>query len=98
YQDIAQPKQAEVVADNAEAFLRPGGYVIVAIKARSIDVTKEPEEVFEDEERKLEERGFEVLEVIEVPVETALDMVDRGEIADSITVIALLRLARQRGA
>lgn len=42
--------------------------------------------------------GDEVLEVIEVPVETALDMVDRGEIADSITVIALLRLARQRGA
>lgn len=41
--------------------------------------------------------GDEVLEVIEVPVETALDMVDRGEIADSITVIALLRLARQRG-
>ncbi|WP_456482184.1 fibrillarin-like rRNA/tRNA 2'-O-methyltransferase [Methanopyrus sp.] len=66
YQDIAQPKQAEVVADNAEAFLRPGGYVIVAIKARSIDVTKEPEDVFEDEERKLEERGFEVLEVIDL--------------------------------
>ncbi|AXV08585.1 ADP-ribose pyrophosphatase [Euzebya pacifica] len=42
--------------------------------------------------------GDEVLEVIEVPFETALDMVDRGEITDSITVIALLRLARQRGA
>ncbi|MEO2240596.1 MAG: fibrillarin-like rRNA/tRNA 2'-O-methyltransferase, partial [Euryarchaeota archaeon] len=66
YQDIAQPKQAEVVADNAEAFLKPGGVIIVAVKARSIDVTKEPEEVFREEERKLEERGFEILEVIDL--------------------------------
>ncbi|MHC1580640.1 MAG: fibrillarin-like rRNA/tRNA 2'-O-methyltransferase, partial [Methanopyraceae archaeon] len=66
YQDIAQPKQAEVVADNAEAFLKPGGVIIVAVKARSIDVTKEPEEVFKEEERKLEERGFEILEVIDL--------------------------------
>ncbi|WP_108666798.1 NUDIX domain-containing protein [Euzebya rosea] len=41
--------------------------------------------------------GDEVLEVMEVPVETALAMVDRGEITDSITVIALLRLARHHG-
>ena len=39
--------------------------------------------------------GDEVLEVIHVPLEDALAMVDDGRITDSVTVIALLRLFRR---
>lgn len=40
--------------------------------------------------------GDEVLEVITPTVEGALDMVDRGEVTDAMTVIGLLRYARRR--
>ena len=63
YADLAQPFQAEIFIRNAKMFLRPGGYGLIAIKARSIDVTRPPEEIFEEQKNILEsEGGFEVLE------------------------------------
>ncbi len=64
YADIAQPEQAAIVADNAEYFLKDKGYLLLAIKARSIDVTKEPSEVYRREINTLKERGFEILDVV----------------------------------
>ncbi|MHC1586667.1 MAG: fibrillarin-like rRNA/tRNA 2'-O-methyltransferase [Candidatus Hecatellaceae archaeon] len=64
YCDIAQPEQAKVLADNADLFLQPGGHGLIALKARSIDVTKEPEEVFQREVEVLKERGFQIIEEI----------------------------------
>jgi len=64
YCDIAQPEQAKVLADNAEYFLKPEGYGLIALKARSVDVTLKPEEVFEREVEVLKRRGFEILEEI----------------------------------
>ena len=64
YCDIAQPEQAKVLADNADLFLRPGGWIMLAVKARSIDVTKEPSEVYQQEMGILKTRGFQVREVI----------------------------------
>ncbi|MCD6300475.1 MAG: fibrillarin-like rRNA/tRNA 2'-O-methyltransferase [Staphylothermus sp.] len=64
YADVAQPDQATIVADNAEYFLKDGGYLLLAIKARSIDVTKEPSEVYKREINTLKERGFEILDVV----------------------------------
>ena len=32
----------ELLADNADMFLADGGWVMLAIKSQSIDVTKEP--------------------------------------------------------
>jgi len=61
YQDVAQPEQSEILFANAKAFLREGGYAMLALKARSIDVTKEPREIFRDEMEKLE-REFEILD------------------------------------
>jgi len=58
YCDIAQPEQARVLADNADLFLRDGGGIMLAIKARSIDVTKKPSELYKREMEVLEERGF----------------------------------------
>jgi fibrillarin-like pre-rRNA processing protein len=60
YCDVAQPEQARVLADNADHFLVEGGWVMLAIKAQSIDVTKEPTVVFEREIAALEARGFRV--------------------------------------
>jgi len=64
YCDIAQPEQARVLADNADLFLMDGGWVMLAIKAQSIDVTKEPSEVYEREIDTMKARGFQVREVI----------------------------------
>lgn len=64
YCDIAQPEQAGTLADNAEIFLKSGGSAIFAIKARSIDATKAPKDVFKDEVKTLRRRGFKVDEVV----------------------------------
>jgi fibrillarin-like pre-rRNA processing protein len=63
YCDVAQPEQARVLADNADVFLVDGGWVMLAIKAQSIDVTKEPSEVYRGEIAVLKARGFRVSEV-----------------------------------
>lgn len=76
YIDIAQPTQAKILADNADYFLRKGGYVMLVIKAMSIDVTKEPSETFKQEINTLKERGYEILDVIHLePYDVAHAMV-----------------------
>ncbi|PMB74461.1 fibrillarin [Candidatus Bathyarchaeota archaeon] len=64
YCDIAQPEQAKILADNADVFLKKSGWIMLAVKAQSIDVTKEPEEVYKSEIKVLENRGFHVEEVV----------------------------------
>ena len=64
YCDIAQPEQARVLADNADLFLVDGGWVMLAIKAQSIDVTKEPSEIYEREINTMKARGFRISEVV----------------------------------
>jgi len=64
YADFAQPAQASAVADNAELFLKRNGWLLFAIKARSIDVTKEPSELYRREIEILKERGFEIIDVV----------------------------------
>jgi fibrillarin-like pre-rRNA processing protein len=46
YQDISQKNQIEIFSTNADLFLRDGGEGIIMVKARSIDSTSEPSEVF----------------------------------------------------
>jgi fibrillarin-like pre-rRNA processing protein len=64
YCDIAQPEQAKVLADNADLFLKKKGWTMLAVKAQSIDVTKEPSEIYESETKVLKSRGFQVREVV----------------------------------
>jgi len=64
YQDVAQPDQTEILSANVKAFLREGGYAMLALKARSIDITKEPRDIFRDEMEKLEEE----LEVVDAKI------------------------------
>ena len=62
--DIAQPDETEIALRNAEIFLKPAGILMIAVKSQSIDVTKRPEEVYEQEAEKLVAAGYEVLEII----------------------------------
>jgi len=54
YQDIAQKNQAEIFLKNCRLFLKKGGFCFIAVKSRSIDVTKKPKAVFRDVKYKLE--------------------------------------------
>ncbi len=64
YCDIAQPEQAKILADNADVFLKKSGWTMLAVKAQSIDVTKEPSEIYKREVEVLENRGFRIEEVV----------------------------------
>jgi fibrillarin-like pre-rRNA processing protein len=46
YQDIAQRNQIEILEENAKFFLKDRGEILIMVKARSIDSTAEPKEVF----------------------------------------------------
>lgn len=56
YQDIAQRNQVEIFLKNTDMFLKSGGYGLVAIKSRSIDVVKRPDKIFEDVKEQLKKR------------------------------------------
>ncbi len=64
YCDVAQPEQARILLDNAKLYLKRGGWAMLAVKARSIDVTKEPSEIYKRESEILEKGGFHILETI----------------------------------
>lgn len=66
YQDVAQPQQADILVKNARAYLKKGGITLLAIKARSIDVTKEPSIIYRQEIETLEKNNFEILETVEL--------------------------------
>lgn len=58
YQDIAQPDATEIAIRNCKRFLKKGGYLLLTIKARSVDVTKNPRKLIEEEIEKLRTAGF----------------------------------------
>src|SRR6266849_6545751 len=64
YSDIAQPDQARILADNLDMFLRESGEFLFCVKSRSVDVTRNPVEVFKEEARVLEERGYKIIQSI----------------------------------
>jgi fibrillarin-like pre-rRNA processing protein len=66
YCDIAQPDQTEIALANCDRLLKKGGSLLLVVKARSIDVLKNPERVFAEESRKLEQAGFRVRSVVEL--------------------------------
>jgi fibrillarin-like pre-rRNA processing protein len=66
YCDVAQPEQATVLADNADLLLKPHGGAMFAVKAQSIDVTKTPEAVYQQEIRVLKNRGFTIEDVVQL--------------------------------
>jgi fibrillarin-like pre-rRNA processing protein len=64
YCDVAQPEQAKLLADNADVLLKPEGWAMLAVKAQSIDVTKDPLAVYKQEAKVLKKRGFKIKEIV----------------------------------
>ena len=65
FQDVATDDQSEILIRNCERFLKPGGFAMLSIKARSIDVTKPPREIYKKELEKLQ-KHFAILEKLEL--------------------------------
>lgn len=65
YQDVASDDQTPIIIRNAKKFLNKNGYAIIAIKARSIDVTKEPWKVYKEQIEKLKNH-FRIIEKVEL--------------------------------
>ena len=64
YCDVAQPKQASILAENADMYLKDGGWTILAVKARSINVARSLEEVYRMEREVLRRRGLTIEEEV----------------------------------
>lgn len=64
YQDIAQKNQAEIFKKNIEMFGKKKGHGIIMVKARSIDTTANPKEVYKRVIADLKE--FEILETVKL--------------------------------
>ncbi len=66
YCDIAQPDQTEIALANCERLLKRGGSLLLVVKARSIDVLRDPVRVYAEEKAKLERAGYDVQAVMEL--------------------------------
>ena len=62
---IAQPEQTKIAIDNCKMYLKKGGFLFLVIKTRSIDVTKDPNQIINQEMKKLE-NDFEICEKIDL--------------------------------
>lgn len=65
YVDIAQPDQTEIAITNCKMYLKKNGYLFLVIKTRSIDVTKPPRQIINEEIEKVKE-NFDVLQTIDL--------------------------------
>ena len=65
YVDIAQPDQTEIAILNCKTYLKKNGYIMLVIKTRSIDVTKEPNQIIQSEIKKLD-LSFKVIQKIDL--------------------------------
>ena len=54
YQDIAQRNQSDIFIRNCQLYLKPGGYGLLAVKARSINIKKKSKQIFEEIRKELE--------------------------------------------
>ena len=79
YQDVAQKHQHEILIKNS-VYLKRGGTIFYCVKARSIDSSKPPEEIFKEEIKQIE-KEFNIVDIIDLsPYEK-----------DHIIIIAILR-------
>jgi fibrillarin-like pre-rRNA processing protein len=56
YMDVAQKNQAEIFLKNIDMFLKPGGFGFLAVKSRSIDITKHPKDIYQLVRQELEKK------------------------------------------
>jgi len=63
YEDVASDDQTPIMIRNCERFLRKTGFAMIAIKARSIDVVRKPEDIYRQEIGKLKKK-FRILDKV----------------------------------
>jgi fibrillarin-like pre-rRNA processing protein len=56
YQDIAQKDQVNIFLKNCDMFLKNNGFGLLMVKSRSVDVTKNPRQVYESVKKELEKK------------------------------------------
>ncbi|MEE1129833.1 MAG: fibrillarin-like rRNA/tRNA 2'-O-methyltransferase [Methanobrevibacter sp.] len=66
YCDVAQPTQSELFMKNMNLFSKDEGLGLLMIKARSIDVVQKPKKIFKEQEKKLKEKGFKIIEKVKL--------------------------------
>jgi fibrillarin-like pre-rRNA processing protein len=66
FADVAQPDQAEIMVKNVKHFLKKEGYIMLTVKARSIDVREDPKKIYEAQGKILEEADLSISEVIDL--------------------------------
>jgi fibrillarin-like pre-rRNA processing protein len=64
YSDVAQPDQARILAENIQTYLKDSGDFLMAVKARSVDVSRDPSAIFNQEKQVLESKGHRIAEMI----------------------------------
>jgi fibrillarin-like pre-rRNA processing protein len=64
YEDVAQPDQVRILFLNSR-YLKPGGYVMIAVKSQCIDSTKSPKEIYGKVKEEISKK-FEIIQSIEL--------------------------------
>ncbi len=49
FEDVASDEQSAIMIRNSDKFLKPGGHAMIAIKSRSIDVVRDPKQVYKEQ-------------------------------------------------
>jgi len=65
FEDVASKDQIDIFIRNAECFLKEGGDAMISIKSQSIDVTKDPREIYKQCLEKLS-KHFEIVDKVEL--------------------------------
>lgn len=60
YQDIAQKEQTKILLKNIDKYLKKDGFFVFMVKSRSIDVTKNPKEIFNLQLEELKRNGCKI--------------------------------------
>ncbi|UCC93728.1 MAG: fibrillarin-like rRNA/tRNA 2'-O-methyltransferase, partial [Thermoplasmata archaeon] len=66
YQDVAQRDQWAIAHRNVEALLAEDGWLLLLVKARSVDVSKRAQDVFEDVAAEARGLGYDMVEMVDL--------------------------------
>jgi fibrillarin-like pre-rRNA processing protein len=66
YQDVAQPRQANIAVENCNYYLKNDGILIIAIKSQSIDSIQKSEHIYAQERKTLEKAGYQIIESVNI--------------------------------
>jgi len=66
YMDIAQKNQSEIFIKNVDLFLKDGGFGMLFVKSKSIDISKKPRQIYSMVRKDLEDAGLTIVDFKEL--------------------------------